>query len=99
MTRSEDLASVMARTRARLLSTEPIPTEGISLTLGIAGAVAGLVVGLLVLRGTAPPSGPGSIGQLAAVCAPSAPGLVAAPAPHEAPDADRVRGPGPTATP
>lgn len=78
MTRSADRASVMARTRARLLSTEPIRAEGISLTLGIAGSVAGLVVGLLVLRGTAPLSGPGSIGQLSAVCALSASGLVAA---------------------
>lgn len=67
-----------AQSRRRLRTTEPIRAESTSLALGAAGAVVGLVVGLVLLRGTAPLSGPGSIGQIAALSTLAVSGLVAA---------------------
>lgn len=42
-------------------------TESRHVALGVAGALVGLVVGLIALRGTAPLAGTGSIGQVAAL--------------------------------
>ena len=55
-------------------SSSPAPTsqqaaraESIHLSVGVLGALAGLLVGVLALRGTAPLAGAGSIGQVAAL--------------------------------
>ena len=69
-------APVSGRAHRRRLRTTEIRAE--SLALGAAGAVVGLVVGLVLLRGTAPLSGPGSIGQIAALSTLAVSGLVAA---------------------
>ncbi|WP_193106428.1 hypothetical protein [Brachybacterium sp. FME24] len=66
----------MLRTRARRGPTPSTRSESITLALGIAGATAGLLVGLIALRGTAPLSGEGSIGQVAGVSALVTSGLV-----------------------
>ena len=51
----------------RLRATGATRAESAHVAIGVAGALAGLVVGLLALRGTAPLSGSGSIGQVAAL--------------------------------
>jgi hypothetical membrane protein len=51
----------------RLRATGATRAESAHVAIGVAGALAGLAVGLLALRGTAPLSGSGSIGQVAAL--------------------------------
>ncbi len=51
----------------RLRATGATRAESAHVAIGLGGALVGLVVGLLALRGTAPLSGTGSIGQVAAL--------------------------------
>ena len=48
-------------------SQQAARAESIHLSVGVLGALAGLLVGVLALRGTAPLAGAGSIGQVAAL--------------------------------
>ena len=52
---------------ARLRATGATRAESAHVAIGLAGALAGIVVGAIALRGTAPLSGTGSIGQVAAL--------------------------------
>lgn len=52
---------------ARLRATGAARAESAHVAIGLAGALAGIVVGAIALRGTAPLSGTGSIGQVAAL--------------------------------
>ena len=52
---------------ARLCATGATRAESAHVAIGLAGALAGIVVGAIALRGTAPLSGTGSIGQVAAL--------------------------------
>ena len=55
------------RAAAALRPSRATRTESVHVGVGVAGAVAGLAVGLIALRGTAPLAGEGSIGQVAAL--------------------------------
>ncbi|MCW1803732.1 hypothetical protein [Brachybacterium squillarum] len=68
--------------RLALMASRATREESLHLVLAAAGAVVGLVAGLVVLRGTSPLAGSGSIGQVAALsvfgCSASAGALVLA---------------------